>query len=465
MPSSHPEWRPASAGVKAGRPESARGASPPFRSPAHEPTRNHFRGLHAPPERSRRDPRPSRRSPTAGHALGRAGDRQVDDRPAGRGRRQPPVCRRPGRCFSTPSISAVSPGATATAAPAGRRRCSCRRPTMPASGSSTSKSCRPACRWCRRRSIQLALERKVGEYALPEGASLIACGIRATLDRIAPEYDVTRSAPATDLSRIAIYIALTADRNPAFPTLSRIARAGTEAPVHGVSPATAHMHYIVRAIRPRSRHRWPVPAAPLDKTANLLEHCRSNAHRRETVNRTELWCAHRRPLYLDQGRCRHRAARGRRNPRTGEAVSIPARTVPAFNAGTTLRGRLDGQHGESAVRWRPFGREPLPGRPRSFATHPQQRDAPDSPLPSRILPRRRPSRSHAHCAPAITLPPLSSGCRLPPGRPVSMTFSGREKRSGIGRFATGATACADQPPTSDPSRAGTLIWRAAGLLR
>ena len=125
--------------------------------------------------------------------------------------------------------------------------------------------------------------------------------------------------------------------------------------------------------------------------------------------------AHRRPLDLDQGRCRHRAARGRRNPRTGEAVSIPARTAPPFKAGKTLCGRLDGQHGERAVRWHPFGCEPQPGRPRFFATHPPRRDAPDSPLPSRILRHRRPSRSHAHCATAITLPP-PSGCRLPPGR-------------------------------------------------
>ena len=72
--------------------------------------------------------------------------------------------------------------------------------------------------------------------------------------------------------------------------MTPIARARTEAPVHGVSPATAHMPRIVHAIRPRSHHRRSVPAAPLDNTANLLEHCRSNAHRRETVNRTEL-CA------------------------------------------------------------------------------------------------------------------------------------------------------------------------------
>ena len=41
----------------------------------------------------------------------------------------------------------------------------------------------------------------------------------------------------------------------------------------------------------------------------------------------------------------------------------------------------------------------------------------------------------------------------------------RQKSSGIGRFATGANACADRLRTSAPSRAGTLIRRAAGLLR
>ena len=39
---------------------------------------------------------------------------------------------------------------------------------------------------------------------------------------------------------------------------------------------------------------------------------------------------------------RHRAAIGGRSPRTGEAVSIPARTVPAFKAGKILRDRLGG---------------------------------------------------------------------------------------------------------------------------
>lgn len=38
----------------------------------------------------------------------------------------------------------------------------------------------------------------------------------------------------------------------------------------------------------------------------------------------------------------HRTARKGRNPRTGEAVTIPARTVPTFKAGKALRGRLNG---------------------------------------------------------------------------------------------------------------------------
>ena len=158
--------------------------------------------------------------------------------------------------------------------------------------------------------------------------------IRATLDRIAPEYDVTPIAPATDLSRIAIYIALTADRNPAFPTLSPIARARTEAPVHGVSPATAHMPRIVHAIRPRSHHRRSVPAAPLDKTANLLEHCRSNAHRRETVNRTQL-CAR---IAARSTSTRADAATARR---VGAEIPAPGKPSPSPPHRSGVQGRQD----------------------------------------------------------------------------------------------------------------------------
>ena len=39
---------------------------------------------------------------------------------------------------------------------------------------------------------------------------------------------------------------------------------------------------------------------------------------------------------------RQRAARQGRNPRTGEAVSVPARTVAAFKPGKALRDRLAG---------------------------------------------------------------------------------------------------------------------------
>ena len=38
----------------------------------------------------------------------------------------------------------------------------------------------------------------------------------------------------------------------------------------------------------------------------------------------------------------HRAARQGLNPGTGEAVAIPARTVPTFKAGKSLRDRLNG---------------------------------------------------------------------------------------------------------------------------
>ena len=37
----------------------------------------------------------------------------------------------------------------------------------------------------------------------------------------------------------------------------------------------------------------------------------------------------------------HRAAREGRNPRTGEAVAVPARTVATFKPGKALRDRLN----------------------------------------------------------------------------------------------------------------------------
>ena len=38
----------------------------------------------------------------------------------------------------------------------------------------------------------------------------------------------------------------------------------------------------------------------------------------------------------------HRASRRGRNPRTSEAIAIPARTVPIFKAGKALRDRFNG---------------------------------------------------------------------------------------------------------------------------
>jgi len=39
---------------------------------------------------------------------------------------------------------------------------------------------------------------------------------------------------------------------------------------------------------------------------------------------------------------RHRDARKGRNPRTGEAVDVPAKSVPFFKAGKELRARING---------------------------------------------------------------------------------------------------------------------------
>ena len=40
---------------------------------------------------------------------------------------------------------------------------------------------------------------------------------------------------------------------------------------------------------------------------------------------------------------KHRAARTGRNPRTGEAVSIPASMAPAFRAGKALKDAMNGR--------------------------------------------------------------------------------------------------------------------------
>ena len=83
----------------------------------HDPSREDFRGLRATPERPRRGARAPGRGPPADHRLGATRGGEEPDRPTGR--RQP----------------------------------SCRRPTIPVAGSSTSKSCRPRSRGSKRRSI------------------------------------------------------------------------------------------------------------------------------------------------------------------------------------------------------------------------------------------------------------------------------------------------------------------------
>lgn len=43
---------------------------------------------------------------------------------------------------------------------------------------------------------------------------------------------------------------------------------------------------------------------------------------------------------------RHRASRTGRNPRTGEAVEVPAKSVPFFRVGKELRERVDASREE-----------------------------------------------------------------------------------------------------------------------
>ena len=48
------------------------------------------------------------------------------------------------------------------------RRCSCRRRTIRASGSSIWKSCRPRCRWCRRRSTSSSWSASAASTSCPK---------------------------------------------------------------------------------------------------------------------------------------------------------------------------------------------------------------------------------------------------------------------------------------------------------
>ena len=269
---------------------------------------------------------------------------------------------------------------------------------------------------------------------------------------------MTPIARAIDLSRIAIYIAPTADRSPAFPTLRRIARARTEAPVHGVSPATARMPRIVHAIRPRSRHRRPAPAAPLDKTANLLEHCRSNAHRREVVNRTEL-CA--------RIAARSTSTRSMPPPRGAWAPQSPhrgSRLHPRPHR-SGVQGRQDPLRPARRTAWRARG-SVAPVRPRTAARaatlfrnppaatrgHQFAAAFANSPAPSpRPVPRSL--RACDYLAAAVVWMSIASGAS------GFHDLCGREEMSGTARFATGANACAGQPPTSHPSHADALYAR------
>ena len=247
--------------------------------------------------------------------------------------------------------------------------------------------------------------------------------------------------------------------------MTPIARARTEAPVHGVSPATAHMPRIVHAIRPRSHHRRSVPAAPLDKTANLLEHCRSNAHRRETVNRTEL-CAR---IAARSTSTRADAASARRVGAEIPAPGKPSPSPPApfrrsrparpFAAGSTDSMASPRFGGTRSAANRSPGRHAL--------SRPTRRDA--------TPPIRRCLREFSGTV-VPAGPTLTARLRLPcrrrrldvdclRGLRFFVTFVAGRSWGKTLQFATRANACADQPPTSAPSRAGILIWRAGGLLR
>ena len=84
------------------------------------------------------------------------------------------------------------------------------------------------------------------------------------------------------------------------------------------------------------------------------------------------------------------------------------------------------------------------------------------------FPRSKSSRPW-RCCPQRDIPvescPVPCNWRLAAFAVVRVTFGAGRSWGETSLFATSANACADPPPTSPPSRAGILIWRAAGLLR
>ena len=156
--------------------------------------------------------------------------------------------------------------------------------------------------------------------------------------------------------------------DPRDGSFIRDARVLTEVARHDVAPAPPPVHRIRRA---PSLNR-PTSQARVDKSPRILEHRRPNAHRSEAVNRTELCARIAARSALSRAdaataveafvstiadalkigetvniagfgkfTASHRAPRRGRNPRTGESVAIPARTVPIFKAGKALRDRLN----------------------------------------------------------------------------------------------------------------------------
>ena len=81
------------------------------------------------------------------------------------------------------------------------------------------------------------------------------------------------------------------------------------------------------------------------------------------------------------------------------------------------------------------------------------------------FPHGRRDRSHDRRPPAIAAPPAAGEPRLQSRCSAFGTFVAGRNWGETLQFATDATARARKLWTADPSRAGVLIWRAAGLLR
>ncbi|TQM14843.1 HU family DNA-binding protein [Pseudonocardia kunmingensis] len=136
---------------------------------------------------------------------------------------------------------------------------------------------------------------------------------------------------------------------------------------------------------------------------------------------------------------RARAARTARNPRTGEAVDVPATTVPAFRPGASFRSAVGGSATPApraaATRSRPAQTA------RAAASFAESRDAADDAAPAAPEPRK-PARARKAATPTKAAPTKAAPAKAAPAK------------AGKGEKAAKAKPAAPvKGPVKDPEKA------------